>query len=80
MLISKMADTMVPTNRTVQTLSPPATAWEPLPLKAEALMSLLHTQLIAVNYELCIHCGPTKEDVPALQSDVITKVRLTPPV
>lgn len=65
-----MADTMVPTNRKVQTFSLPAAAWEPL----------LHTELIAVNYELCSHCGPTKEDVPALQSDVITKVRHTPPV
>lgn len=34
-------------------------------------------ELISVNYKLCSHCGPTKEDIPTLQSDVITKVRRT---
>lgn len=47
-------------------------------LKQKALMNILVTELIAVNYKLCSHCGPTKEDIPTLQSDVITKVRRTP--
>lgn len=46
--------------------------------KQKSLMNILVTELIAVNDELCSHCGPTKEDVPTLQSDVITKVRRTP--
>jgi len=40
-------------------------------------MNILVTELISVNYKLCSHCGPTKEDIPTLQSDVITKVRRT---
>lgn len=48
--------------------------------KQKALMNILETELIAVNYKLCSHCGPTKEDIPAPQSDVITKVRHTPRV
>lgn len=46
-------------------------------LKQKALMNILVTELIAVNYKLCSHCGPTKEDIPTLQSDIITKVRRT---
>lgn len=46
--------------------------------KKKALMNIPVTELIAVNYKLCSHCGPTKEDIPTLQSDVITKVRRTP--
>lgn len=70
MMISKMADMMFPTNRRPVNLSA---------LKQKALMNILETELIAVNYKLCSHCGPTKEDIPAPQSDVITKVRHTPP-
>lgn len=46
-------------------------------LKQKALMNILVTELIAVNYKLCSHCGPTKEDISTLQSDIITKVRRT---
>lgn len=46
--------------------------------KTKGLMNNLVTELIAVNYELCSHCGSTKEDIPTQQSDVITKVRCTP--
>lgn len=53
-----------------------ATAVHPT-LKQKAL-NVLTTELIAVNYKLCSHCGPTKEDIGTLQSDVITKVRHTP--
>lgn len=58
---------------------PPAAACDPIQPKTKTLMNILETELIAVNYKLCSHCGPTKEDIPAPQSDVITKVRHTPP-
>lgn len=37
-------------------------------------MNVPVTELIAVNYKLCSHCGSTKEDIAASHSDVITKV------
>lgn len=44
-------------------------------LKQKAQMNLFVTELTALNYKLCSHRGPTKEDIPTQQSDVITKVR-----
>lgn len=62
-----------------QTGAPSSLPVIPSRLKQKALMNILETELIAVNYKLCSHCGPTKEDISAPQSDVITKVRHTPP-